>query len=46
VSPLSTGRVTGTVRRDGDRLAIAALRVTLDMSDSITLAQHLAATPT
>lgn len=45
VSLLSTGIVRGTVRREGDRLAIAALRVTLDTSDSVTLAEHLAGAP-
>ena len=41
-SPLSTGLVRGTARRVGDRLLIAALRVTLDTMDSVPLAEHLA----
>jgi hypothetical protein len=44
VSPLSTGRVTGTVRREGGRLAFAALNVTLDTADSVTLTEHLGST--
>ncbi len=44
VSPLSTGRVTGLVRRDAHRLAIAGLRVTLDTTDSVPL-NELPATP-
>ena len=42
VSPLSTGMVRGTARRMGDRLQIAALRITLDTMDSVALAEHLA----
>ena len=42
VSPLSTGRVTGKVRREDGRLVFAALSVTLDTADSVTLAEHLA----
>ena len=43
VSLLSTGVVRGTVRREADDVLISALRVTLDTSDSVTLAEHLAA---
>jgi hypothetical protein len=42
VSLLSTGLVRGTVRKVGDRLGIAEMRVTLDTKDSVSLAQHLA----
>lgn len=42
VSILSTGLVRGTVRREGNRLGIAELRVTLDTMDSVPLTQHLA----
>jgi hypothetical protein len=42
VSPLSTGRFTGTVRREHERLVFAVLTVTLDTADSVTLAEHMA----
>lgn len=40
VSPLSTGLVRGTIRRSGNSIQIAELRVTLDTQSSITLAEH------
>ncbi len=42
VSPLSTGLVRGTVRREGIDPLIAAMRVTLDTRSSITLAEYRA----
>jgi hypothetical protein len=43
VSPLSTGLARGTVRREGDVLRIARLRITLDTQSSIPLVEHRAA---
>jgi hypothetical protein len=40
VSPLSTGLVRGTVRRQDDAVRIADLRVTLDTMSSIPLTEH------
>ena len=43
VSNLSTGIVTGTVRREGEDLRIAALQVVLDTMTSTPLRDHRAA---
>jgi hypothetical protein len=42
VSPLSTGLVRGTVRREGDAVRISRMRVTLDTQSSIPLTEYRA----